>query len=201
MPEPPDVGLFTRFVLENPWPVALALLLAASWLAWTGLREGLGRRVKVAAGLALVGAAVLVTGLMVDTAGERAETITRALVDAAVQKDSPTAMTLFSTDAVFSAGSPNNPGFGIDFITERFDRLATHYTIESNSMTTLRGYTKSTDEATVHLACLTTVSPFPYPTASRWVIQVQRQPDGSWKITRLTCVSINEQTPSLDQLW
>jgi hypothetical protein len=64
----------------------------------------------------------------------------------------------------------------------------------------LRGYTESADAGQAHLTCLTTVGQFPYPNASRWIVRVQREEDGVWRVTGLTCVSINDRTPSLDML-
>jgi hypothetical protein len=60
----------------------------------------------------------------------------------------------------------------------------------------MNSYTESHSAGVVHLACRTTVNGF--PNASKWVLRVERQPDGSWKVTRLTCVSINEQTPPME---
>ena len=39
MPQPPQVGLITRYVLENPYPLALVLLALAGGLAWTAVRN------------------------------------------------------------------------------------------------------------------------------------------------------------------
>jgi ketosteroid isomerase-like protein len=195
MPQPPSVDIFTRYVLENPWPLGIGLLLVAAWLAWSGFREGLKSRQQYAAVFGLFGIAVLVIGHYVVTSGEHAKALTRSLVDAVVSHDSVGALSMFTNDAVFTVGSPNNPGYGIDMIRDLLDRVAPRYPIESNTITMLRGYPEDSDLATVHLACLSTVSG--YPSVSQWVLQVRRQHDGSWKITRLTCVSINDRPPPL----
>src|SRR5215510_11663654 len=198
MPQAPSVSIFTRYVLENPWPLGIGLLLVAAWLAWSGFREGLKSRQQYAAVAALFGVAVLVIGHFVVTSGEHAKELTRSLVDAVVKNDSVGAVAMFSNDAVFTVGSPNNPGFGIDAIRDLFDRVAPRYPIDSNTITMLRGYPEDSDMATVHLACLTTVHG--YPSVSQWVLEVRRQPDDSWKLTRLTCVSVNNQAPPLGEL-
>ena len=41
MPEPPSTSLVTHYLLENPWPLAIILLAIATFMAWTGFREGL----------------------------------------------------------------------------------------------------------------------------------------------------------------
>lgn len=197
----PQSSFFTHYVLENPWPVGLALIAIAAILTWLGLREGLHSRTRTGLILGVVGAVIITAGTLVTTAGEHAGRITRALVEATVNKDLVGGMALFSDDAVMSAGSPLNPGFDRVFIAERFAALAERHTIESNSITTLRSATISEDEAETRLGCLTTVAAFPYPNASQWIIRVKRMSDGQWKITRLTCVAINDQTPPLERIW
>lgn len=195
MPDPPSVSLFTRYVLENPWPIGVGLLIAAAWQAWSGFREGLKSRQQAAAVLGLLGVALLLIGHFVVTSGEHAKALTRSLVDAAVKNDSYAALSMISDEAVLTIGSPSNPGYGIDVIRNLFERVAPRYPIESNTITMLRGYTEGTTSATVHLACLSTVNGF--PSVSSWVLQVRRQADGSWKVMRLTCVSVNDRAPPL----
>src|SRR5678815_193441 len=124
MPQAPSVSIFTRYVLENPWPLGLGLLLIAAWLAWSGFREGLKSRQQYAAIAGVFGIAVLVIGHFVVTSGEHAKALTRSLVEAVVRNDSVAALAMFSNDATFTVGSPNNPGFGIDAIRDLLDRVA-----------------------------------------------------------------------------
>lgn len=201
MPDAPSSSLFTHYVLENPWPIGGVLLVIALVLGWIGLREGLRTRVRVALALGCIGAAVIIAGTLVTTAGEHAKVVTRQLVEAAVSKDVIGGIALFSENATMNAGSPQNPGFDREFIQAQFMRLAERYTIESNSITVLRFATISSDEAEVRLGCMTTVAAFPYPNTSQWILRVQRMPDGTWKITRLTCVAINDITPPLERIW
>jgi ketosteroid isomerase-like protein len=198
MPEPPDVSLFTRYVLENPWPVGLALLAAAAWLLWAGMREGQLKKLQGAAGVGLAGAAVLLTGYLVVTSGERAKAVTRELVDAAVAEDAIAAVAMFTDEAAFAVGSPRNPGLGIDYIRDQLIRLTERYPIESNTITMLKGFSETSDMATTHMACFTNVNGF--TNVSQWVVRVKRQPDGEWKVIHLTCVTVNGQTPQLGGL-
>lgn len=200
MPDPPDVSLFSRYVLENPWPLAIALLATAVWLAWSGMREGLTNRLRLAGALTLIGGATLAVGTLVVTSGEHAEGVTHALVDAAVKGDVNSAANLFATDAVFSAGSPNNPGFGRGFIVDLLHKLGSTFAVESNTITELQGFSETGDRATAHMACWTTLRVAYGPGASQWVVRVRRDSDGSWKITHLTCISVNNRPPPLDLL-
>lgn len=197
MPEPPDVSLFTRYMLENPWPLGVSLLILSAWFLWIGMREGLAKKLKVGAALGGLGAIIIGVGVAVTTSGEHARRVTKQLVQAAVEGDSIAAVDLFAHQAIFTVGSPNNPGMDIDFIRDQIVHLLDRYPIESNDITMLRSYTQTRDAATAHLACLTTVCEFPYPTVSRWSLRISRQSDGEWKIVQLTCVAINDQTPPL----
>lgn len=198
-PPPPDVGFFTRYVLENPYPLVIALALIAAVLVWIGLRDGRTKLLKVAAAIGVAAAAVLFTGLSVTTSGEHGERVTRKFVAAVVENDLQSAMGLLSPDASLAISSPQNPGRNIDFIRDRFIDLGRRYPIESNRITSLRGYSERPDRAVVHLACRTAAGGFG-PTPSRWILHVQRDDDGQWHIRQITAISIGAQTPS-DRLW
>jgi hypothetical protein len=202
MPEPPPVGLFTRYVLENPYPLAGALVALALALAWIGLREGVYGRTKLrAAGVsAVLAAAVLITGILVITPGEHGVEVTRRLVSHAVNAEVSPAMALFAPGASLSIGSTRNPGVGIDSIRRQLERLESQYRVRSNTITTLRGYGESRDAATVHLACRTEVENGWGPTPSQWVLRVERQDGGEWLITRITAITIAGRTPG-ERLW
>jgi len=193
MQSEPSSSLFTHYVLENPWPLGGILLAIALIIGWLGAREGLGNRVCIALLIGLIGAAVMVSGTLITTAGEHGKAVTRALVDAAVGEDLVGGLALFSDDATLHIGSPQNPGFGHAEIQARFADLAANYDIESNRISGLRGETISSNEAQVRLGCITTVTSFPYPNSSHWMVRVKRMPDGSWKIAKLTCLDINGQ--------
>ncbi len=201
MPDPASSNLFTHYVLENPWPVGGVLAVIAAILTWNGLREGLATRLRLGLALGLVAGGIIAAGILVTTPAEHGLLVARNLVDAAVNRDVVSGVSLFSDDAMMNVGSPQNPGFDRDFIQTQFSRLANGYVIESNSITVLRGATLSSSEAEIRLGCMTTVSSFPYPNTSQWIMRVRLMPDGSWKITRLTCVAINDRTPPLDRLW
>lgn len=196
MPAPPETSVFTQYVLENPWPLAGILLTVAAILAWTGFREGMAKRLQASACLAIAGAALLAAGYLIETAGERARTVTRALVDSVVKKDLIAADALLANAAVLTLGSPNNAGVDKSEILRSLEDFAARYTIESNSISSEKAFTESSDAGVVHLSCTTTVQQAPYPTFSQWVVQVERQSNGEWQVTRLTCVTINNQTPS-----
>jgi len=195
MPDPPPVNLFTRYVLENPWPLGLVLLGAGFVIGYLALRQGFMRRLAIAASMAALGALVIITAAFVTTAGERAEQVTRQLVEAATTNDLVTSANLIDPDATLHISSAQNPGLAYDTIIDRISELAASYAIEENDITHLAGYTESRDAATVQLACNTTVASFPYPNLSQWELRVQRGTDGAWRVTKITWLTINTRTP------
>jgi hypothetical protein len=200
MPEPPSSSLITRYVFENPWPVGILTLIVAALMIWTGLRDATWRRVQVAIGIGAFGLIVLLIGYLVTTAGERASSVTRALVEAMVAGDRVGATDLFANDAILSVGSPQNPGMGYDSIVEAIDDWCSRYKVESNTITSLRGYSEDSHSGEAHLGCRTTVAEFPYPNTSQWVVRARRQDDGEWKIVQIACMAINGRTPSANRL-
>jgi ketosteroid isomerase-like protein len=198
MPQPPPVGLFTRYVLENPYPLGLLMLALAVGFAWSALRSQRPQGFRVAGVLAAIGAAVLVIGALVVTAGERARRVTLAVVDAAVAGDVARAGSYFADDARLSFGSPNNPSLPRRDIQSRLDQLDGKWRIRSNQITRLRAYTESSDRAVVHLACRTTLERDFGPMPTSWVLRVERQDDGTWKITHVTWISLAGRSPASD---
>lgn len=195
MPDPPRVGLFTRYVLENPYPVAIGVGLIAVWFLWKGLREGHSKSQRI--GLSGISVAILVfiIASLVTTSGEHAKALTRSLIKATVEADAVMVMSHFASNATMSYVSPNNPGLSIDFVEKQAIRLESQFTVESNRINSLKGYTLTKDSAIVHLSCSTTIAGGYGATPTRWVLRIERQDDNSWKIVRFTWISIYNQPP------
>jgi hypothetical protein len=196
MPDPPDVNLFTRYVLENPYPLASVIFIASLAAAWIALRDG-RKPLLTAAGVGtLIAAAVLLTGILVITPAERGREVTLEMVERIVQGDINGGMALFTPNATFAVGSPQNPGMDIGFIRRQAEWLHGRYTIESNQISSLRSYTESSRRGVVHMTCRTDVGGYG-PTPTQWVLWIDEQPDGEWKISRLTMVSLYGRQPNL----
>lgn len=196
MPDPPDTSFLVRHVLEQPWPLALLLLVAGAVIGWTALRDGRLARLRVAGPVVASGAAVLLAGLLVTTPGEHARAVTRAFVDAVVQEDIVAAGAMLTEDAKLHVGAPTNPGFDADAIVAGLVRLVDRFTIEDNRIAHLDAFTESPDAGVVHMACFTDVgSGFG---RTRWHLRVRRDAaDGSWRICNLTWISLNDRTPTM----
>jgi hypothetical protein len=153
MPDPPDVNLFTRYVLENPYPLAGVLFIMALAAAWIGLRDGRKPPLITAGVGTLIAAAVLAAGTLIVTPAERGRKVTIEMVERIVQGDVNGGMMLFSPDATFAVGSPQNPGMDIGFIRRQAEWLHGRYTIQSNRISSLRSYTESPTRGVVHMTC------------------------------------------------
>ncbi len=189
-------GVLTRYVLENPYPLGVLLLALALGLLWTAVRGEQRQRLPLAGGLAGAGVVVLLVGTFVITSGERAAALTLTLVDAAVTADIQRARSLFADDATMSFGRSSNPSHGRVEIDRRVDRLQDRYRVASNRIMSLEAETKSRERAVVVLACSTQLEQGFGPIITRWELEVERQPDGTWKIAHVTWESLNGQTPS-----
>ncbi len=187
--------LITRYVLENPWPLSILLLVIAAGLAWTGLQAVDRRRLFAAGVVAVAGAAVIVAGKAIVTPGEHARALVLEVVDAVVAADITTAAAAFADDSSLSLGSPNNPGFSKDAIIRRLDGLAGRYRIKSSRVTRLEATTVTRDRAVVNLACVTEPVMGFGPVPTSWIIQVDRQPDGTWKFSHVTWVTMGMRAP------
>lgn len=194
MPDPPATGLLTRYVLENPWPLTLALVIAAVAVGYSALVQGHLKRLPAALLLMAASIGISLSGLLIHTSGEQAERVTRQFVDAVAEGDTTLALGLLTPDATLAFDSPRNPGYDLTFIKSRLTKLTGEYTIDSNRITRLEGYVETSDRGLAFLTCWTEAG---YgPVRSQWVIRVSEQTDGSWLISRLTCLRINDQEAS-----
>jgi hypothetical protein len=200
MTDSPSTGLFTRYVLENPYPLSIGLGIAMLVLIVVGLREGRKPPLLAGAGCAIAGVLVFLISTLVTTAGEHGEAVTREFVERVVEGDTNGAVALLSPDVSLTIRSPNNPGQGLDFFQRRLVSLHGQYTITDNRITTLRGYSHDADTAIVQLSCRTDVTAGYGPTPSSWQLRVERQPNDQWLITQITALSIAGREPP-DRLW
>ncbi len=199
MPDPPSVDLFTRYVYENPWPLGFVSLAVSVAIAWLALRDGRTKNLWIAAALLAFGGITVLTGHLVTTSAEHGKHIVRSFVAAVVDEDLVGSAALLTDDIRLSVGSLENPARDAQFVADALSRLARSFEINDNTITTLQGFTESSTRAEVHLGCRTDVEQdFGY-TLSRWILRVE-QVDDQWKITRLCCVSINGQKPTI-RLW
>lgn len=177
-------------MLENPWPAAIVLALLGGLLIWRALADGRQRILAAGAAAWAVAIVLLVVGWAVTTSGEHARSTVQRLIVAVVDADVATASGLFEPEATINFDRPENPSLPRSVIDRGLDSLAGLNRIESHSTTLLKGYSLDGDTGIVHLGCWTQTASSMGTVPSQWVLRVRRQPDGSWRIARLTCVSI-----------
>src|SRR5688572_18023574 len=132
MPQPPTVDPITRYLFENAWPGALLLLLAAIGCALAWRRSGQRWLAQAAVACAALAVMLFILVKFVVTSGERARSVTLALIEAAVAGDVAAARAQFSADASLSFADPQSPGESIDFIQESLEHLRGRYSIADN---------------------------------------------------------------------
>ena len=180
----------SRYLFENPWPGAVALVLLGLILLWRARADG-GRRVLLAGLSALTLAGLLLAlAALVTTPGEHGRSLVRRLVDAAEAGDVAGASALFEPDATINFDRPDNPSMGRSVIDRGLASLADRHRVESNSVSRLRGTTVDGRTGSVELSCWTQTASSMGNIPSQWIFRVRQQPDGSWLIDRMTCVSI-----------
>ncbi len=196
MPHPLAAGLVTLYLLENPYPVGLVLLgFGGGWM-WVAMRAGRRERLPVAGLLMVAGAAVFATARLVVTSGEHGRELTLALVGSAVSADIDRARELFAPDATLAFGAPTNPRHSRAVIERLIEQLDGRRRIESNTIFKLVAHSRTRREARVELSCVTTLVGGYGPHRTQWVLEIARQPDGTWKVTHVRWAIINGRPPA-----
>jgi hypothetical protein len=188
-------GTFSRYILENPWPLAIASFAIAGVLGWKALSEGERRFRDIALVAFGLGITVSLLGTLVTTAAERGKAVVAELVDRAERGDITGMLSLMTEDCLLHYGSPENVGRRRSDWESTIGFLRGTFTIDSNSITKLDAESDGRKAARVDLACLTNVSLSPYPVPSVWWIRVAEQPNGEWKIDRIAALKIGGNTP------
>jgi hypothetical protein len=195
---PQSPPMLTRWLFENPWPLAIALALVGAVLLvrWLGDRS---RPLLAGGGVAIVLAvAALLVGGVVTTPGEHAEAVVRRLVGHAERAETDAAVALFAEGAVLNYGRRENPGTAIEDIRRALSALEGRHRIESNRVRRLAAVTLDEETGEVELSCSTTTSSSSQAVPTDWIVRVRRI-DGEWRIDRLTFerLFMNPPTPGV----
>jgi hypothetical protein len=182
-----------HYLLENPYPLGGGLIVIGIALAAMSLRSGIAGRMRAGLAVTLAGAAVIAVGGLVTTAGESARAVTRDLVDRVVAGDVTGAAGLFAEGALLHFGQPTAIGRDLDWIIAGLSEFDASYTVESNRITKLRGETETRTAGTVVLTCWTEISSGFH--RSEWIVRVEREEDGAWRIADLTFVALDGRAP------
>lgn len=181
------------------WIVA-ACVAAAVGLAWWGLRQGSVRVLVAAVAPLLLGALAVVAGLLVVTPAEHAQQAVERLVAAVVAGDVDAAKECFSARASIHVGGQNTPGEGRSRIDRAFESFAGRHRIESNSLNAIDARSLSPSSAEVEISCSTRTASSYGSVATRWHFEVVQEPDGRWRVLRITWLRLAGGQPSLSLL-
>ena len=179
-------GGFQMWVLERPLAPAL-LFVGAGVLLWFILRSQ-GKTKQggaVAAGLALLGVGVFVTGALVETREEKLIARTRELVDAVASVNTTGVDALLASDAVVMPF-----GFPRDVILARLQSdLGGRYPIKEHSILAVRAKVDgpNTARTQVHVRVVSPESTlYAAPIGSWWMVTWRKdRGSGEWQVREL----------------
>ena len=196
MNEPPSESMLTRYLLENPWPGGLFLLLAGFVLLMAWLNRG-ENRLGIASGVSiLLGLLVFLIAWLNMTAGEHAEKLIERIVHHAEDGEPDAILELIAPNATLHLESLRHPGRPFDQLESSIRSLEASNRITDNSIVKLRGWTTDQDRAIVHLGCRTTTRDSWGPVPSNWAFQVERTANGAWHVTRIAFTSLAGRPPT-----
>lgn len=196
MNDTPQESLPVRYLMENPWPLGLFLILLALVLAVVWNNRG-GGKIALAAGVALaLGVLVFLLASIVTTPGEHARALVRGMVAHAVAGDADPIIEVLAPDATLHLQSLKHPGRGLEDLEDSIRSLEDSNRITHNTITKLRAWTTSSESALVFLGCRTTTESSWGPVPSTWVFQIERSARGNWRVKRIAFVSLAGRQPS-----
>jgi hypothetical protein len=183
------------WLFENPWPLAVAIAVVGVVVAWRGLAGG--QRPLLLGGLVgiLLALGAVLLGRSVQTPGEHAEGVARALVAHAEGARTDEAMALFAPDAVLNYGKRENPGVSINDIRSALKSLEGRYRIDSNRIRRLELRTLDDTTGEVELSCTTSLARLDTGVPTDWILRVRRRGD-RWLIDRITFETLYGKPPT-----
>lgn len=185
------------WILENPYPLAIALIAVAIAVLWRGLVEGSRGKLGAGAAILAISAAILAAGHAVETPGEHARTVVERLVAHAERAETDEAAALFTPNAVMNEGRRENQGVPIDAIRSALASLGRENRIDSNRVTRLSIETLDGDTGEVLFSCSTSLARMDTAVPTVWIARVRRDAgDGAWRIDRLTFQSLYGKPPT-----
>ena len=196
MNEPPQDAFLTRYFLENPWPLAIFLILAAFVLLLIWNNRGDHRWGLVSGACCLLAGLVFLIASMVTTPGEHARALVRGMVENAESGNVEGILAVIAPQASLHLESLKHPGRSFEQLEGSIRSLGGSNRITDNTITSLRAWTISDDRAQVQLGCRTTTESAWRPVPTRWVFEVQSTPEGGWLVRRIAFASLAGQAPT-----
>jgi hypothetical protein len=196
--------VFERFVLVNPWPLAIVLVIAAA-VAWVVLsRQGRTRHAGMAVGgLTLMAACIVAAASLVTTQREVLRDRTGLLVSAVARVDLD-ALDGLLADNVLMFASPDRLGSGTRTITpggQPRDKaaildtvrryLGSAYPVKEHRVLETQVAVDGKQLARTQVHVRVTPEAAPLMHRSWWRLEWRREPDGAWLVTGIEPMQID----------
>lgn len=192
-----DPPFIDRWVLEQPWAAAAVVFVAGSLLFWALQRRSQGRAGLV--GLltaALAAAGILAAGLLIETDRELLARRTTELVAAVAAGDTVTADRLLSDGLVTLSAGDEISGFGkpeVMAVVRGFDGLGLTKWSQKPAGAGMDNRTVGRTRVTVKVEEAGGEKVF---LPSTWEFAWVKHNDGSWKVSRVECLTMFGRPPS-----
>lgn len=192
-----DPPFLDRWVLEQPWPAAVALVVAGLLLFWAlQQRAQAGKGLIALAICILLAAGAVVAGTLVETDRERLTRQTTQLVSAVAASDVATVDRLLSDGLVTLSAGDEVAGFGkpdVLAVVRGFDGFGLTKWTQEFAGAGMDNRTVGRTRVTVKVEEAGGQKMF---LPSTWEFAWVKHNDGSWKVSRIECLTMFGRPPS-----
>ncbi|MDP7005976.1 MAG: hypothetical protein QF718_07190 [Phycisphaerales bacterium] len=176
-----------RLIFEHPWISSFLVLSIGFGFFWAGLRDGLVRHVKIGVFVMCVSGVILITGILVVTPTEHAQTAISGFVEAVADGNESSALTYLTDDVIIVDDWKQVNASGRAAVKESIKELHRRHSITYNSIIRFQPIERDVD-VLVELTILSRVSGIG-TVPSRWRILVKD--DGpTWRIYSIDAIEI-----------
>ena len=189
-------GLLTRYVLENPWPLVILLLIAAVVSAYIAVQRDNSKLLGIPLALGAVAGLVLLIASLATTPAEQAMAATREFVRAAEDGRSDDMISMLRENATLHIGRTENAGQPLEELERELRMLDGVHRIVSNRITRLEAQATEPDTVVVELGCYTETESSFGTVPSAWLVEWRKEPNGTWMVRRITAAKIAGRVPT-----
>ena len=195
MPPEARTGFIEGWILDNPWPLAIMIMVVAVVVFLIAMQRDDRRLLQIALAGGGVSLLVLAIGLFIETKGESARIRTRGFVQAAVDGRIDDMLDTLDDDVTLHVARVQTPGYPRSNLEIALDGLRSRHRIEDNSITLLDSATSPDGAVWVELACMTRTNSTVGWVPSRWILEWQRSETDGWRIRSITAMKIAGTVP------
>lgn len=182
-------------IADRPWTWITLLCAAGLVLAWMGVQSGRWRWLAASAACGAAALGVALVARFMPTPALMATQCVRELVSAAEAGDVARAQGHFASDASWHMRSRERPGIGRERIDAALNALGSRHRIESNEEVSLEAMTEAPDLGVVEVGFRTVTASSYGMVPTRWRFEVRRTGDGTWRIERVTWLTLAGRDP------